>query len=160
MGGKNRVSYFYHPSWPHYYYGAGHPMKPFRLKLMHRLVLSYGLHRDMDCYSPHAADFGEMSYFHQPEYLQFLRKISPETGRQSAAIQRKYNVGPNEDCPGFDGVYEFSQLLTGASMDAAALLCLGQADIAINWSGGFHHAKKAGASGFCYVNGKGLVSYC
>lgn len=27
-----------------------------------------------------------------------------------------------------------------------------QADIAINWSGGLHHAKKAEASGFCYVN--------
>lgn len=27
-----------------------------------------------------------------------------------------------------------------------------QADIAINWSGGLHHAKKSEASGFCYVN--------
>ena len=26
------------------------------------------------------------------------------------------------------------------------------ADIAINWSGGLHHAKKGEASGFCYVN--------
>ena len=26
------------------------------------------------------------------------------------------------------------------------------ADIAINWSGGLHHAKKNEASGFCYVN--------
>jgi histone deacetylase 3 len=25
-------------------------------------------------------------------------------------------------------------------------------DIAINWSGGLHHAKKFEASGFCYVN--------
>lgn len=28
----------------------------------------------------------------------------------------------------------------------------GSYDIAINWSGGLHHAKKQGASGFCYVN--------
>ena len=26
------------------------------------------------------------------------------------------------------------------------------ADIAINWAGGLHHAKKSEASGFCYVN--------
>lgn len=26
------------------------------------------------------------------------------------------------------------------------------ADIAINWAGGLHHAKKAEASGFCYIN--------
>jgi acetoin utilization deacetylase AcuC-like enzyme len=25
-------------------------------------------------------------------------------------------------------------------------------DIAINWSGGLHHAKKMEASGFCYIN--------
>jgi histone deacetylase 1/2 len=29
---------------------------------------------------------------------------------------------------------------------------LGSADIAINWAGGLHHAKKREASGFCYVN--------
>lgn len=28
----------------------------------------------------------------------------------------------------------------------------GSTDIAINWTGGLHHAKKAEASGFCYVN--------
>ena len=27
-----------------------------------------------------------------------------------------------------------------------------QTDIAINWAGGLHHAKKSEASGFCYVN--------
>jgi acetoin utilization deacetylase AcuC-like enzyme len=28
----------------------------------------------------------------------------------------------------------------------------GVSDIVINWAGGLHHAKKSGASGFCYVN--------
>ncbi len=28
----------------------------------------------------------------------------------------------------------------------------GKADICINWAGGLHHAKKAEAEGFCYVN--------
>jgi histone deacetylase 1/2 len=36
--------------------------------------------------------------------------------------------------------------------DAVARLNFGLCDIAINWSGGLHHAKKAGGSGFCYVN--------
>jgi len=30
--------------------------------------------------------------------------------------------------------------------------CVQAADIAINWAGGLHHAKKSEASGFCYVN--------
>ena len=37
-------------------------------------------------------------------------------------------------------------------MDGAASLASGKADLAFNWSGGMHHAKKAEASGFCYVN--------
>jgi histone deacetylase 1/2 len=36
--------------------------------------------------------------------------------------------------------------------DGARKLNAGQYDVAINWAGGLHHAKKAMASGFCYVN--------
>ena len=32
------------------------------------------------------------------------------------------------------------------------MLAEGKSDIAINWAGGLHHAKKFEASGFCYVN--------
>jgi acetoin utilization deacetylase AcuC-like enzyme len=35
---------------------------------------------------------------------------------------------------------------------AAVKLNNREADIAINWAGGLHHAKKTEASGFCYVN--------
>ena len=45
-----------------------------------------------------------------------------------------------------------TQLLSGGSVDGAALLAAGKTDIAFNWAGGMHHAKKAEASGFCYVN--------
>ncbi len=62
----------------------------------------------------------------------------------------KYNMG--DDCPVFDGLYNYCTLYAGASLDAARKLTNNQADIAINWSGGLHHAKKAEASGFCYIN--------
>ena len=51
-------------------------MKPFRLRLTHQLLRNYGLTRQMDCYRPHPAQHGEMAYFHQDEYLHFLKKIS------------------------------------------------------------------------------------
>jgi histone deacetylase 1/2 len=56
------------------------------------------------------------------------------------------NVG--EDCPVFEGVYEFCQISAGGSLAGAVKLN----DIAINWAGGLHHAKKSEASGFCYIN--------
>ncbi|ETO06932.1 hypothetical protein RFI_30461 [Reticulomyxa filosa] len=61
-------------------------------------------------------------------------------------------VGPRSDCPIFDGVFEFNQRSVGGTIDGAVRLCHNKCDIAVNWSGGFHHAKKSEASGFCYVN--------
>ena len=61
-----------------------------------------------------------------------------------------YNIG--DDCPIFDGLYNYCSLYAGASVDAARKICNKESDIAINWSGGLHHAKKSQASGFCYIN--------
>ena len=43
--------------------------------------------------------------------------------------------------------------LTGQFLEGAARLSRDKCDIAVNWAGGLHHAKKSEASGFCYVNG-------
>jgi histone deacetylase 1/2 len=127
-------------------------MKPHRLKLAHHLILTYGLYKQMDCYRPHPATTGEMTQFHSDDYVQFLSKVSPDNLRQYANSMQRFNAGETTDCPVFDGLYEFTQLYTGASLDGAVQLCQGQCDIAINWSGGLHHAKKSEASGFCYIN--------
>lgn len=106
----------------------------------------------MSCYKPHPAAAGEMTNFHTEDYVQFLSKISPDNLRQYAASMQRFNAGETTDCPVFDGLFEFTQLYTGASLDGAVQLCQGTADVCINWSGGLHHAKKGEASGFCYIN--------
>ena len=65
---------------------------------------------------------------------------------------QKFGVGEFTDCPVFDGLYDFCATYSGCSIDSAVKLNHGLTDIAINWSGGLHHAKKMEASGFCYVN--------
>lgn len=57
-----------------------------------------------------------------------------------------------EDCPIFEGMYDFFRQYTGGSIAGARKLAAGTTDIAINWSGGLHHAKRGEASGFCYIN--------
>merc|ERR1719230_1764426 len=47
---------------------------------------------------------------------------------------------------------EFCQIYTGCTLDGVQKLNHGLTDIAVNWSGGLHHAKKGEASGFCYIN--------
>ena len=49
-------------------------------------------------------------------------------------------------------MYNFCELAVGSSLDAADSIILGKSHFAINWCGGYHHAKKKEASGFCYVN--------
>jgi histone deacetylase 1/2 len=74
---------------------------------------------------------------------------SDNMGEYSRQLQR-FNVG--EDCPVFDGIFEFCQLYTSGSIGGAARLNQQKSDVVINWAGGLHHAKKSEASGFCYIN--------
>lgn len=92
-----------------------------------------------------------MTQFHTDEYIDFLRKVTPDNMEGFTREQTKYNVG--DDCPVFDGLFEFCGISAGGSMEGAARLNRQKCDIAINWAGGLHHAKKSEASGFCYVNG-------
>jgi acetoin utilization deacetylase AcuC-like enzyme len=65
----------------------------------------------------------------------------------------KYTCGAAyDDCPPFANIFEYCSLYAGGSLAGARKLSAQSTDIAINWSGGLHHARKAEASGFCYVN--------
>uniref|UniRef100_A0A3P9LEY0 Histone deacetylase n=1 Tax=Oryzias latipes TaxID=8090 RepID=A0A3P9LEY0_ORYLA len=150
QGTKKKVCYYYDGDVGNYYYGQGHPMKPHRIRMTHNLLLNYGLYRKMEIYRPHKASAEEMTKYHSDDYIKFLRSIRPDNMSEYSKQMQRFNVG--EDCPVFDGLFEFCQLSTGGSVAGAVKLNKQQTDIAINWAGGLHHAKKSEASGFCYVN--------
>ncbi|WWC91320.1 histone deacetylase RPD3 [Kwoniella dendrophila CBS 6074] len=147
---KRRVCYFFDSDIGNYHYGPGHPMKPTRIRMCHSLVMNYGLYKKMEIFRAKPATKREMSQFHTDEYVDFLHRINPDNAQQFAKEQVKYNVG--DDCPIFDGLFEYCSISAGGSMEGAARLSRDKCDIAVNWAGGLHHAKKAEASGFCYVN--------
>ncbi|KAI8926804.1 hypothetical protein BC831DRAFT_511376 [Entophlyctis helioformis] len=147
---KNRVSYYYHSDVGHYHFGPQHPMKPHRIRMTHNLVINYGLYKKLEINRPTPASFKEMTKFHSDDYIEFLHRVQPENTEEINKFQQKFNLG--EDCPVWEGLYEFCALSAGGSLCAATKLNRGEADIAINWGGGLHHAKKGEASGFCYVN--------
>jgi histone deacetylase 1/2 len=128
----------------------GHPMKPHRVRMTHNLVVNYGLYRTMEVFRPRLCTPEAMTRFHSDDYISFLRVISPDNMQEYSRALQRFNVG--EDCPVFDGLFEFCQLYTSGSIGGASRLNEGLTDIVINWAGGLHHAKKAEASGFCYVN--------
>ena len=146
---NNRICYFYDEEVGNYYYESNHPMKPHRMRMAHSLILGYGLNAKMRCLKPTRATATDLTRFHSDEYIQFLQMATPDNTKHQEALMEKFNVG--EDSPIFDGLFEFCQITAGGSISAGKELTSGKADIAINWSGGLHHAKKAEASGFCYV---------
>lgn len=145
------VSYHANPEMEKMHFGPKHPMKPWRLTLTNKIVLAYGMHEAMDVYIPRAATPQELKDFHREDYIEFLQRVTPSDNTWDP-IQEAYAYNTGDDCPIFDGVYDYCSLYAGASLDAARKLTNHQSDIAINWSGGLHHAKKTEASGFCYVN--------
>mmetsp|Transcript_25494 Transcript_25494/g.83940 ORF Transcript_25494/g.83940 Transcript_25494/m.83940 type:complete len:430 (-) Transcript_25494:607-1896(-) len=147
---KERVCYYYDSAVGSSYYGPNHPMKPHRLCMTHHLVLAYELHKHMQVYRPRRSYPREMMDFHSADYIDFLSRVTPDTQEENLEQMQRFNLG--EDCPIFDNLFPFCQMYTGGSVDGATRLNHGLCDIAINWSGGLHHAKKQEASGFCYVN--------
>jgi len=162
------VSFHYNSNVEFHHFGRAHPMKPWRLQLTKQLVLSFGLQYTMDLYDTQPATYDELAEFHEEDYLNYLSRyvriaslmhitrrlliisvsVTPQNYRQSSG--ENYNFG--DDCPVFDDLFKYCQLYTGSTLSAARNLTSGSSDIAINWSGGLHHAFKAQAAGFCYVN--------
>lgn len=150
MSGRKRVAYFYDEEVGNFYYGNGHPMKPHRIRMTHELILCYHLYQKLEVYRPHPVGEQEMVRFHADDYVHFLQHVNPDNMHEHLAELQRYNV--DVDCPVFDGLFRFCQLVAGGSIGGAYKLNHETADVVINWAGGLHHAKKSEASGFCYVN--------
>lgn len=148
--GNRRTAFVYSDRAASFDYGSGHPMKPERLRLTAELIAVMGLDRlpSSEFIEARSATIDELLLFHTQEYLEVLKEAN--SGVVPAG-------GPNfglgySDNPVFRGVFEWSELSAGASMQAAELVAEGRADIAFNISGGLHHAMPGRASGFCYLN--------
>ncbi|MCJ1370992.1 histone deacetylase [Loxospora ochrophaea] len=146
------VSYHANPEVEKQHFGQTHPMKPWRLTLTNKIVLAYGMHEAMDLYLSRAATNQELEGFHTSDYIEFLQRVTPTNIEHPSFSDRTLQFNIGDDCPIFDGLYQYCSLYAGASLDAARKLTSHQSSIAINWSGGLHHAKKSEASGFCYIN--------
>jgi acetoin utilization deacetylase AcuC-like enzyme len=64
-------------------------MKPHRMKLTHHLIMGYGLYRKMECYRPHLASPDELARFHSEDYVDFLRRVTPENCKAMTTQMQK-----------------------------------------------------------------------
>lgn len=150
-----RTAFIYTDRYADYDYGLAHPLKILRLKLTYELIRAYGLLSlpSMRLVETREATEEELSLFHSQDYLDVLKR-----GSQGSPVGDSfmYGLGPGDN-PIFEGLWEWSLLAAGASIQGAQLVVEKEADIAFNIAGGLHHALGARASGFCYVNDPVIV---
>jgi acetoin utilization protein AcuC len=144
-----KTAFLYTEKYFAYNYGSSHPLRIERLKLTYDLCKAYGLFElpEADLIETRAASEAEILRFHTRDYVHVLRQAS----RGEIKMDLAHGIGPGDN-PVFPGLWEWSQLHAGASLQCAQLVAEGKARIAFNIAGGLHHAGASRASGFCYVN--------
>lgn len=144
------TAFVYTDAYTCYTYSDTHPLQPYRLRLTHDLIDSYGLFRLADTHVIETlpASRQELERFHTSAYLDVLAAANDGKPRPAALA---YGLGPGDN-PIFPGMYDWSQLCAGGTLQAARLVERGTVARALHIAGGLHHALASRAAGFCYVN--------
>ncbi|KAI9559333.1 putative histone deacetylase 8-like [Daphnia sinensis] len=117
-----------------------------RASLVHHLLESYGLLEHVVFLTCDKVDDDVMRGFHSSDYLDFLK------GDVGVEDESSEEYGLGYDCPPLENLYDFIAVIAGGSVAGAKALVSGSVDVAVNFCGGWHHAQRDSASGFCYVN--------
>ncbi|KAG8187241.1 hypothetical protein JTE90_020669 [Oedothorax gibbosus] len=131
-----------------------HPRLLGTVSVTDNLIRAYQLLDYVTVIPPQLATFEELKTFHSEEYIEFLKKVNDLTEddllEEEEEEMEKYGIG--YDCPFIPQIYDAASMIGGATVTAAKALLSGEFQVAVNWGGGWHHAKKDQADGFCYVN--------
>jgi len=132
-----------------YNFGPQHPLRPLRVKLTYELIQSKGILQQgsVEVVKPRLASRAEILLFHEDDYVRLVEQYSK---RGSGLL----DMG---DTPAFEGCYEATSLVVGASIAAIDGMMSGKLSHAFNPSGGLHHAHPERASGFCIFNDPAIV---
>lgn len=131
-------------------YGDYHPFKVQRYRLAYDLIAGYGLTNlpGADVRECGTVTDADLLSFHAPEYLCRLAEFNRSADSRA---DFRYGLGDVEN-PVFPGFYDWARLCTAGTVEAARLVTEEGYDVAFNLAGGLHHAHRARASGFSYLN--------
>ena len=167
--GDFRSIFVYSEEMSKFEYSPTHPFKPVRARLTLDLCRRYGLieHPWIRIIRPQPLGYEILADFHDPAYLKMLKDLDSATvaselwpdmihsgGSDYLTVDPKilrFGLG-TEDNPVFSGMYDYSALAAGATFLGARMLTGGEAQAVFNPLGGFHHAGRDHAEGFCYLN--------
>jgi acetoin utilization protein AcuC len=145
-----RFAFIYSSRFGEYSYGTEHPFNVLRYRLAYDLIHEMGLlavPSVATIESPLATEKALLA-FHRQDYLATLREFSLH---EEPRANFRYGLGDVEN-PVFQGLYDWSRLVCGGTVEAARQVVVRGCRAAFNMAGGWHHAHAARASGFSYLN--------
>ncbi len=134
-----------------YDFGGDHSMRQGRIKLARELIAALGI-----LSNPRVEEVAaetaheEILFVHSEDYVEAVKVAGRDPGSVGWQYMQ-YGLGTTDN-PVFEDMYEASALHVGGSLKASRSVLSGQAAHAFNLGGGFHHALRSRASGFCIFN--------
>ncbi len=139
----------------HHVYRDDHPLKPIRLVGVRDTLDTLGAfgRPEARILTPRSATRDEIERIHAPEYVEAVMQASVDPDSDYS----EYGLELAGDTPPFAGMHEVSLLTTGGTLTAMEEVLSGRLRVAVNYSGGLHHAMRRRASGFCIYNDPAIV---
>ncbi len=134
----------------HHVYRDDHPLKPIRLVGVRDTLERLGAFARPEAHvlTPRAATRDEIERIHAPDYVEAIMQASVDPESDYS----EFGLDESGDTPPFAGMHEVSLLTTGGTLTAMEEVLAGRSRVAVNYSGGLHHAMRRRASGFCIYN--------
>ncbi|MGY5875261.1 MAG: histone deacetylase [Candidatus Thorarchaeota archaeon] len=89
----------------------------------------------------------ELALYHDPSYIETVELF----GNMGYAYSSRLGLDTDE-CPVFQDMDRYASYPVGSTVDAVLSVARGDYEDAMSFYGGFHHATKDNAAGFCYYN--------
>jgi acetoin utilization protein AcuC len=130
-----------------YGFPDGHPFGPDRHAAFMAELERAACYDDLTILEPVAATLEQLTLFHTPRYVEFVREMSA----------RGTGLLDHGDTPAFPGVFEAASAVAGGTLLALEKILKGEAKRGFIPIGGLHHARRDGAAGFCVFNDCGIA---
>ncbi len=149
------AGFLWDPSVATHVYRSDHPLKPRRLIGVRDTLERLGAFAlpGARVLAPRPATRAEIERIHAPDYVEAVMRASAHPDLDHS----EWGLAAYGDTPPFAGMHEVSLLTTGGSLVAMEEVLAGRLRVAVNYSGGLHHAMRRNASGFCIYNDPAIV---
>ncbi len=147
--GKKKIL-FYSDRLSSFDYGPGHPFKPSRSRSFYELLNRFSLifEPDQMIIEPEKLDEKLALSFHTSKYLDLLRR----SNKGEFTLEMLHAGIGNSDNPVQGGMLDYALEASGGTWQGAMMLARDEAGLVFNPHGGFHHAGRDYAEGFCFIN--------